>query len=213
MTFYSLLPLSTGALTLAAWTALGLAAAGPTAAQDFSAQNFNGQPVQVTERFPDKATVVINDGTQIITPAGATYSFGTLSTTVTPTQIRFSSDNSAFFGVLSAGRGGVPSPAGFNGGVVSETGAFPASLTGFQIDPATDLPGFDAGRVTLDSRNVFADFQGLSFQPGQNVTLDLTFAPPAVPEASTTVSLGLLLGLGAVLRLGRGMVAARRKRV
>ena len=45
-------------------------------------------------------------------------------------------------------------------------------------------------------------------RPGEgDVTLDLTFAP-AVPEASTTVSLGLLLALG----MGGLVVANRRKK-
>ena len=56
------------------------------------------------------------------------------------------------------------------------------------------------------------DFEGVNTKTGQQLTVSdptLRFVtPPAVPEASTTVSLGLLLALG----MGGVVVAARRKK-
>jgi hypothetical protein len=188
---------SRSALSLTALATLGLAAARPAAAQGFT-----GQSVQVTQRFPDMTTVVEDDGTRTVTPTGATFTDTSgITTVVTPTQIQFSLGPS--FSALD-----FSTSESFNGFVVSETGSSPTAITGFSIDPATNVTGFDRSQVTLDSTDIFANFRNLTFQPGQNVTLDLTFSPSAVPEASTTISFGLLLALG----LGALVVAAKRKK-
>jgi|GEM_PF-3583937 len=46
-------------------TALGLTTARP------AAQDLNGQPVRVTQLFPDKSTTAADYGTKTITPGGS----------------------------------------------------------------------------------------------------------------------------------------------
>jgi hypothetical protein len=139
----------------------------------------------------------MDQGTQNVTPLGVTFTDGATNTLVKPTQIVFTFNLAATF-----------IQATFNGYQIAETGISPATITGFLIDPATNLPGFGVSRVTLDPTDVFANFQGLTFTRNNNVTLDIFTAAPAVPEASTTVSFGLLLALG----MGGVVVAAKRKR-
>ena len=142
------------------------------------------------------ATVITDEGTLTVVPAGALFTDSNTNTLVKLAQIIFTINNSTGF-----------SPATFNGFQVAETGLSPATITGVTIDPATNLPGFGPGAVTFDAKDVFANFQNLRLTPSQNVTLNLTFAP-AVPGASTTVSLGLLLALG----FGGLVVGAKRKK-
>lgn len=169
------------------------------AATQATAQGLNGQPVQLTFRTPNKSTVFFSDGTQTVMPGGVTFNDqNSITTFVTPTQIRFTNGTAATHGF----GGGVA----FNGYALSETGASPTTITGVTLDPSSTLPGFTAGNLSFDAADVFADFQNLAFAPGQYVTLNLTFAP--VPEASTTVSLSLLLILGT----GAVLVAAKRKK-
>lgn len=169
------------------------------AATQAAAQGLSGQAVQLTFRTPNTSTIFFSDGTQTVMPNGTTFNDqNSITTFVTPTQIRFTNGTAATHGF---GGGGA-----FNGYALSETGTSPATITNVTLDASSTLPGFNAGDLSFDAGDVFADFQGLAFAPGQNVTLDLTFAP--VPEASTMVSLGLLLALG----LGGVIAAGRRKK-
>ena len=163
------------------------------------AQGLTGQPVNVTILYPNKATVYENEGTQAVTAAGATFldKYGNTTTTVTPGQVLFTFTSSGTF-----------TPATFNGFQIAETGGAPATITGVSLN-SSSLAGFDASRISFDSKDVFANVQGLTFARGQNVTLDLSFLPPApaaVPEPSATLTFTL-----AALGLGGLMVAARKK--
>ena len=185
------------ALTALAFTA-GLAVLAHAPAH---AQGLNGQMVNVTILYPNKATVYENEGTQTVTATGATFldKYGNTTTTVTPGQVVFTCTSSGTF-----------SPATFNGFQIAETGGAPATITGVSLNPSSSLAGFDASRISFDTKDVFANVQGLSFVQGQNVTLDLSFLPPtpaAVPEPSATLTFAL-----AALGLGGLMVAARKKK-
>lgn len=133
--------------------------------------------------------------------AGTTFldTHGNTTTTVTPGQVVFTFISTGTFG-----------KATFNGFQIAETGGAPATITGVSLDSSSSLAGFDASRISFDTKDVFANVQGLSFVPGQNVTLDLSFLPPtpaAVPEPSATLTFAL-----AALGLGGLMVAARKKK-
>ena len=189
-------------LALAGLTALAVAPA--------HAQGLNNQPVDVSflvsPMGPTGPPTFTGDyGTQTISPAGESFNgladYGLFfSTLVTPTQIRFTLP-------LPAGSVAIfNKPSGyFQGFRIAETGGSPVAITGFVVDPATNVSGFGLSRVSGDPTDIFANFQGLTFDAGQNVTLDIVSAP--VPEAATTVSLGLLLALG----MG-GLVVAKRKK-
>jgi len=198
------------ALTALALTA-GLATLIHAPAQ---AQSLNGQPVDVSLRFgptgPSSA-LQTDFGIQTVTPGGATFtSSNNLTTVVTPGQVVFTNLTTnafTFQGTLTPG-----SVAYFAGFGVAETGSSPATIAGLSINPATTVTGFNSSLLSFTPTAVFANFNStlnnFIFRPGSNLTLDLSFAPAAVPEASTTVSFGLLLALG----LGGVVIAAKRKK-
>ena len=162
------------------------------------AQGLNGQMINVTILALDKASVYENEGTQMVVPTGAAFLdiYGHTTTTVTPGQVVFTFNSTGTF-----------TEAIFNGFRIAETGDAPATITGVSLDSSSDLSGFGASRISFDTRDVFANVQGLSFVKGQNVTLDLSFLPAAaVPEPFAILTFTL-----AALGLGRLMVAARKK--
>ncbi len=163
------------------------------------AQSLNGQPVNVKFFFPNQTTLFNDEGTQTVTPAGAAFTeiTGNATQTVTPGQITFTFNTSASF-----------NPAVFNGFQITETGGSPVTITGVSLDPSSNLTGFDASRISFDAKDVFANFQSLSFTPSSKVTLDLSFAPAAVPEPAPALTFAVAaLGLGGLM-----VVAARRKK-
>jgi len=190
------------ALTALAFTA-GLAVLAHAPAH---AQGLNGQMVNVTILYPNKATVYEDEGTKTVASAGTTFldTHGNTTTTVTPGQVVFTFTATGTFGKATFGEDA------FNGFRIAETGGAPATITGVSLDSSSSLSGFDASRISFDTKDVFANVQGLSFVQGQNVTLDLSFLPPtpaAVPEPSATLTFAL-----AALGLGGLMVAARKKK-
>ena len=75
----------------------------------------------------------------------------------------------------------------FNGYILAE---YSASIPPFQmaiVDPSTTVVGFDQSRVSFDATHVYINESGLTFQAGQQVTVDFA----AVPEPSTFVLLGI----------------------
>ena len=189
------------ALTALAFTA-GLAVLAHAPAH---AQGLNGQMVNVTILYPNKAAVYKNERTKTVTSAGAKFldPYRHTTTTVTPGQVVFTFISTGTFGKATFGEDA------FNGFRIAETGGAPATITGVSLDSSSSLSGFDASRISFDTKDVFANVQGLSFVQGHNVTLDLSFLPPtpaAVPEPSATLTFAL-----AALGLGGLMVAARKK--
>jgi VCBS repeat-containing protein len=79
----------------------------------------------------------------------------------------------AFLGLFSA--------AAFSGFEVSDLSHDPL-ISGVTIDSATNMVGLNAGDITFDSNTVWVNWEGLSFNTGTIVTLDLTFDPPLNPS-------------------------------
>ena len=75
-------------------------------------------------------------------------------------------------------------PTIHNGIALNFTGADILSLS---IDPATNMTGFDASRISFTSNQIQVDWQNLSFTPSTIVKLD---AVTGVPEPSSYVFLG-----------------------
>jgi hypothetical protein len=189
----------------------GLVTTVSAAAVPSQAQGFLGQPVDVTQQFiqPPNHQVNFDFGTHTINSTGTSFSDPTVNSTepftifITPTQITYllSPTTSSF---------GPNTPPFFSGYVVTENGSKPGVVTSAALDSATTATGFTASSITFDSSDIFANFDGGVFSTGQKLVIDYTAnAPAAVPEASTTVSFGLLLALG----LGGFMVARKRKSV
>ncbi|MES2463435.1 MAG: PEP-CTERM sorting domain-containing protein [Armatimonadota bacterium] len=165
------------------------------------AQSLNGQAVTVTLNGPAQTTVNRNLGTQTVTPTGVDFSyFGAVTITVTPNQVVFTNNpgNTVVYGAVP-----------FVGFQIAQTGALPAAFTSVTLDAASNVSGFDASRISFDSTNIFANFQGLRTTSGQNVTLNLGFAPAAaaVPEPSEWLAMGM-----ATASIGGLMVRARRRK-
>jgi hypothetical protein len=93
----------------------------------------------------------------------------------------------------------------FNGSRITDFNSEIDPILGVTINPATNMVGLDASRITFDTDNIFINFESLDFTRETDVSLDVRFVPAAVPEAST-LALG---GIGALVGLG---VAWRRKR-
>ena len=171
------------------------------AAAPAHAQGLLGQPVDV--KFLVGSTVLSDYGTQTITSGGNAFTPPVHANPppfyafVTPTQITYTANSFASYG---------------NGNfylVASEVGALPATITGVTVDPSTTVPGFPASDLTFDGSDVSAQIAGVGpFQSGETLVLDVASTPAAVPEASTTVSFGLLLALG----LGGVLIAKKKMR-
>lgn len=77
------------------------------------------------------------------------------------------------------------------------------------INGATTSPGFSLFDTAQNQERIYQSFgQGSGYVDTEGLYTQFTVTPAAVPEASTTVSLGLLLALG----LGGVVVAAKKKR-
>ena len=143
--------------------------------------------------FPNKNTTFTDGGTQVVNP---TASFSLLGSaienlvTVSDTQITL-----GFGGAVNK------TISAFNGIEVDTVGPA-ATIIGVTIDPATNLPGFNASDVSFTGTEVFLNVEGLSVTTTSHVVVDVAFA---VPEPS---SLALCGSAGLV---GLAVASVRRK--
>ena len=152
-----------------------------------------GTTVDTKFYYPDLSTLQQDYGSQLVNPTAFFSLFEGETTTITNTQIIYTSP--AFFGTYII--------ASFNGYVYDflDSGNLITSVT---VDPSSTLSGFDPSFVSLKSDGAGGQLvelnlgQGLSFSPGASVVLDV--ATSAVPEPCSLT----LLGIGAVYALGYG---------
>ena len=69
----------------------------------------------------------------------------------------------------------------FNGFEVSDLTENP-EISGFSIDPITNLVGLTTADIIFDSNTIWVNWTGLTFQTGTIVKIDLTFDPPLNPS-------------------------------
>lgn len=83
-------------------------------------------------------------------------------------------------------------PASFNGFRITDIFGLIPAFTGVTINPATNMVGFDASRITFDADHIWVNWQNLSFGADTVVSLDVNGG--SVPEpGSTLVLLGMSL--------------------
>ena len=76
-----------------------------------------------------------------------------------------------------------------------------APFTSVTLDPATNVPGIDASRVSFDAQNIYVNFSGIAYSTGQEVSLDIR----AVPEPASSL---VLLVIAALVT-----IAVRRRKI
>ena len=160
-----------------------------------------GESVSTESLYPDIGTVYTSPIAALVGPCvelpGSSTNFGggnyfDIDFFADEIEIRFNATN-----VFSA--------VSFNGLHIFNTPLAQADITGVTINPATNMVGLDASRITFDANNIYINWEGLPFStaPRTIVSLDLTSGLSDVPEPSSMV----LAGLGVV-----GLIVATHRR-
>ncbi len=152
---------------------------------------FIGLTIQVDYFYPDTSTlystdtVVVGPGTELF---GFPYGDPRTNIDLSDTNIYITYNSSSWW-----------TAADFNGLHFYDLAGASGTITGVTINPATNMAGLDASRISFDANNIWVNWQGLSFWGGIGeyydtiVSLDVTFGD-AVPEPATWLTLpaGLL---------------------
>jgi hypothetical protein len=166
---------------------------------------FLGNTVGATFNDPDLATVFANLGTAVVGP-GIEFPnaapFGAFGLDLSDTNIRIAVTDPTNLRFTFAANA-------FNGYVFTSVGGTIPAITGVSVNPETNLAGFTASRLTFDANHIMVNLSGLVFigplntLPLSVVSIDVQFAPTAVP-APPTLLLGLVgVGCAGVARLRR----------
>lgn len=83
--------------------------------------------------------------------------------------------------------------ATFNGFRIYDINGTLPDFTSVTINPTTNMPGLDAGRISFDANNIWVNWQGLIATSNTVVSLDVSTVPE--PGSATLI----ILGLGALL--------------
>jgi hypothetical protein len=161
--------------------------------------NFNGADMTLFTDFPALGTHVATN-TFTVVGAEAAQLLGGFDVDIRSSQIEISATLQANDGILT------PSGREFSGVNVFDSGGSVPDITSVTINPRSNVPGFNASRLSFDANNVYADFQDMTFRSGARLLLDVTFAPAAsvaAPEPGSLALVALVSGAGLAFRKGR----------
>jgi hypothetical protein len=142
-----------------------------------------GDTIRTWELYPDLSTIYA--GPVDVVDPGAILAFPSFAPVV---NIFFNDANIT----IQMTRDATAYTSAFNGFRFLDLSEAP--FTSVTLDPATDVPGIDASRVTFDAQDIYVNFSGITYSTGQIVSLDLN----AVPEPSHFL---VILVIGALLIL------------
>ena len=174
--------------------ALAIGSAALLALPSAQAGLLDGKTVSFTYLFPDASSVygsgangnyVVGAGVEI--PNGVCCGFeGAVD--ISDSNIRVDFHASSTY-----------SGATFNGFRITDFFNTIDDFTAASVNAITDMAGFGAGNVTFDANNIYVNWQGLSFDSGRVVSIDLAGAHVPEPAALSLLALSLL-GLGLMRR-------------
>ena len=179
-------------LTLLAATAIATAFSAPASAL------LTGNSVGIQYIFPDITTVYQDLGSNLVGTDGPTafpgyFDFSFTDATATASAFQF---------------GGSWTSTSFNGYRLYDFNNTIAAFTSVTINPASNMVGLDASRITFDANNIYVNWNGLAFAPATIVTLDIN-GGSAVPEpASWAMMIGGFGLVGAAMRRRKVALAA-----
>jgi hypothetical protein len=152
---------------------------------------FLGHVIHLDYLFPDVNTLNSDFGNLLVDPTAVFQLFGLAEYTVSDTQLLLAniSGSQVFY-----------TGADFNGPSFFDVFATIDPILDVTINPATNLPGFDASRISFDEDRVLVNMQGLNPLSDEIVLLDVRFGGRAVPEPSSALLAGL--GLGVLIPIG-----------
>ena len=176
------------------FVALAIGSAALLALPSAQASLLDGKTVSFTYLFPDASSVyassangnyVVGAGVEI--PNGVCCGFeGAVDISDSNIRVDFH-DSSTYSG------------AAFNGFRISDVFNTIDDFTTASVNAVTDMVGFGAGNVTFDANNIDVNWQGLSFDSGRVVSIDLAGGHVPEPAALSLLALSLL-GLGLMRR-------------
>ena len=179
-------------LTLLAATAIATAFSAPASAL------LTGNSVGIQYIFPDITTVYQDLGSNLVGTDGPTafpgyFDFSFTDATATTSAFQFASSWTT---------------TSFNGFRLYDFNNTIAAFTSVTINPASNMTGLDASRITFDANNIYVNWNGLNFDSGTIVTLDIN-GGSAVPEpASWAMMIGGFGLVGAAMRRRKVALAA-----
>lgn len=179
-----------------ALAALAATLAATLAPQPAAAQ-LAGETIGAQYLFPDLASIIIDFPAAVV---GAGVEFNAIN----QSQVDVADASLTISSVPGQGPTQLL-PAAFNGYRIYDVGGTLPGFVTVTVNAATNLPGFDATRVSFDADNVFVNLQDLVLLPGEIVLLDIGFAS-TVPEPATVglVATGLVVVGAAARRRRRG---------
>ncbi len=147
-----------------------------------------GDTVLIQYRYPDMNTPFGLSATGTVTAGGVSLNlFDNQLVTVFGNHVDMVGLHNSYF-----------LTAGFNGVSIQDL-TNPAAFTGFSVDPATTVLGFDFSRISISNGMLFINYEGLNTPMNSLARVD--FTANKVPEPASLVLFGAgVLGLARKLK-------------